>query len=86
MEVMKKIGAGLLGAFEGVIIAILIMALVFSAGDNKEEEFSINVWWCIVGGVLGAFICACYPPAAPAIFIGLGIVLATIFTRKSKSE
>ena len=50
MEVMKRIGAGLLGAFEGVVIAILIMAIVFSSSDNKEEEFSINVWWCIVAG------------------------------------
>ena len=81
MEMMKRIGAGVLGAAEGVLIAIIVMFVIFSVNKTEGEEFSISVGWCILGGVLGAFVCACYPPASLAIFIGLVILLKAMGTR-----
>lgn len=81
MEIMKRIGAGILGAAEGVLIAIIVMFVIFSVNKTEGEDFSISVGWCILGGVLGAFVCACYPPASLVIFVGLVILLKTMGTR-----
>lgn len=81
MEIMKRIGAGILGSAEGVLIALLIMFVVFEVNDTEGEEFSVSVGWCVLGGILGAFVCACYPPASLAIFIGLVLLIRTVGTR-----
>lgn len=81
METIKRIGAGILGAAEGVVIAIIVMFIVFSVNETEDQKFTITPGWCILGGVLGAFVCACYPPASLAIFVGLVILLKTMGTR-----
>lgn len=81
MEIMKRIGAGILGAAEGVVIAIIVMFIVFSVNETEDQKFTINPGWCILGGVIGAFVCACYPPASIGIFIGLVILIKVMGTR-----
>ena len=81
MDIMKRIGAGILGACEGVLIAIIILFVVFYGNKTEGEEFSVSVGWCIFGGILGAVVCACYPPASLAIFIGLIFLIKTVGTR-----
>ena len=81
MDILKRIGAGILGAIEGILIAIIIMFVVFNLNNAEVEEFSVSVGWCVLGGLIGTIICACYPPASLAIFIGLIFLIRAVGTR-----
>ena len=83
-DVLKRIGAGILGALEGVGVVALIAVISFAAEGTKGAVFSLPVGWSVFGGILGAVICFCYPVASVAIFIGLAFIVKTMGVRNNR--
>lgn len=82
MDTMKRIGAGILGALEGVLVVFIITAIMLVVNDNPGSLMeNVSVVWCVIAGILGAIICACYPAASLAIFVGLVIIIRVLFVR-----
>jgi len=85
MDIMKRIGAGILGALEGVLVVFIITAIMLVVNDSAASLLeSVSVVWCVIAGIIGAIICACYPAASLAIFIGLVIIIRVLFVRDSR--
>lgn len=82
MDTMKRIGAGILGALEGVLVVFIITAIMLVVNDNPGSLMeNVSVVWCVIAGIIGAIICVCYPAASLAIFIGLVLIIRVIFVR-----
>ena len=80
-DLFKRVGSAILGALEGIGIVAIIALMVFAAGNTDGVVFSLPVGWSVLGGILGAVICFCYPVASIAIFIGLGFIIKHVFIR-----
>ena len=81
-DIFKRVGAAIFGALEGIGIVAIIALMVFAAGNTDGAVFSLPVGWSVLGGILGAVICFCYPVASIAIFIGLGLMIKLFFIRR----
>ena len=83
-DILKRVGAGILGALEGVGVVTLIALVVFAMEGTEGAVFSMPVGWSVLGGILGAVICFCYPIASVAIFIGLVFVIRAMCIRNDR--
>ena len=85
METMKRIGAGILGAMEGVLVVFIITAIMYAVNDSSGSLIEcISIGWCIAAGIIGAIICACYPSASLVVFVGLFLVIRVLFVRNRR--
>ncbi len=79
---MKRIGAAILGAFDGAIIFIFFQILENGGLDN----FTISTGPVIFGSIIGAVICYFYPFASIAIFAGLFVSFLKLCTRDTRDR
>ena len=84
METLKHVGAAILGVLEGVLIAIFIMFVAFLVRNEEGAQFTVSTGWCVLGGIIGAVVCACYPPASLVVFSGLVILIRIVGIRDGR--
>ena len=84
-DLLKRIGAALVGAAEGVGLTWLALAIIESEAEITFSQMA-RICWCVFGGFFGGVVCFCLPIASLFVFFALFLLLAGANARNSKKD